>query len=100
MCSRAMFVRATAASGWRTLVASQRPPRPASIAIAATPARRKAQNAIAVRASNWVTGSPAGRAGPPAASRTAVAASAKAASPIGSPPTWTRSAQSPTWGDR
>ena len=61
---------------------------------------RKAQNAIAVRASNWVTGSPSASAGPPAAVAHRAAASAKAASPIGSPSTWTRSVQSTTWGDR
>ncbi len=100
MCSRATLVRITADPGCRTLVASQRPPRPASIAIAPTAARRKAQNAMAVSASNCVTGSPGERAGPSAAPRTAVAASANASSPSGAPPSWTRSVQSSMCGDR
>ena len=55
---------------------------------------------MAVSASNCVTGSPGDSDGPSAAARTAVAASAKAPSPIGAPSIWTRSVQSTMWGDR
>ena len=55
VCSSATLVSTTTLSAGRTLVASKRPPRPASITIASTLLRANTVNAAAVSTSNWVT---------------------------------------------
>src|SRR5947207_1043693 len=74
----------------RTLVASNRPPRPASTTATSTPAAANSESAAAVSVSNCVapTRSAAARTRPIAASK-----------PASSPPTWIRSLQPETCGD-
>ena len=60
VCSSPIEVSTVTREG-RTLVASSRPPSPASITPASTPAAARATNAAAVSASNWVTESPGSR---------------------------------------
>ena len=58
VCSRPTLVSTCTFEGI-TLVASKRPPRPASITATSTPRRASSENAAAVSASNWVTWSSA-----------------------------------------
>ena len=53
-----MLVSTTTRERASTLVASSRPPRPASTTAHATPAVANATRAAAVSASNWVTSAP------------------------------------------
>ncbi len=57
VCSRPTLV-STATGAASTLVASWRPPRPASTTAASTPRSASSENAAAVSSSNWVTRSP------------------------------------------
>ena len=78
-----------------TLVASRRPPSPASMTAYCTRAAAKATNAAAVSSSNWVTGpsSPAERSATSAACSVRSSAWVNASSEIGSPRIRTRSRQ-------
>ena len=75
------------------LVASRRPPRPASTTARSTPAAARATNAAAVATSNWVTASPSSsvRLTVRAASTVRSTAAAKAAGSISAPRSSTRS---------
>ena len=57
VCSNPTLVSTTTGAP-RTFVASQRPPRPASITATSTSRRASSENAAAVSSSNWVTRSP------------------------------------------
>ena len=91
----------TVASDGITLVASRRPPSPASITPTFTFAAARATNAAAVSSSNWVTGpsSPAARSAACAACSACSRASSKASAAIGSPPITMRSRQSARCGE-
>ena len=84
------------------LVASRRPPSPASIAAACTRADARARKVAAVAASNWVTASPSSRVRltPSAARATCSTASAQAAGATSSPWTSVRSDQRAACGER
>ena len=84
-----------------TLVASRRPPSPASITAASTRAAARATKAAAVATSNWVTTSPSGseRLTTSAASAVRATDALKASGAISSPWMRTRSAQREKWGE-
>ncbi len=84
-----------------TLVASRRPPSPASITATSTPASAKAVNETAMAASNWVIRSPSPKPASTAAiaSATRAVAAAKAAGAISAPSIRVRSAQRQTCGE-
>ncbi len=84
------------------LVASSRPPRPASITAAFTRARARATKVAAVAASNSVTTSPSSRVRltPSAALATCATASAQAPGVISSPRIMVRSVQRVVCGER
>ena len=89
MWSSETFVRTTTGAS-STLVASSRPPRPASTTATSTPASANEASAAAVSVSNWVAPvrSAAARTRPTAASKSASA-----------PSTWIRSLQPRTCGE-
>ena len=85
-----------------TLVASSRPPSPASITPNSTRAEARATKAVAVTASNWVTDSPSASVRLTTsidwATRSAAAANSPAS--ISAPPIRTRSDQRSVCGER
>ena len=101
VCSSAIEVSAVTFDGI-TLVASRRPPSPASITPASTLARARARSATAVPASNWVTRSPSSkpRSAASAASATSPTASANGSGSISAAPIRIRSDQRSRWGER
>ena len=85
-----------------TLVASSRPPSPASITPTSTRAAARATNAAAVSASNWVTDSPGSRLRSTVCTAWATrsTAAANASGSISAPRIRTRSRQRSSWGER
>ena len=98
VCSRAMLV-STTTGALTTLVASRRPPSPASSATASTPLSAKASRAATVSTSNCVV-SPSSPGSPATSVRTRSTAAANTGSSTGRPSTITRSVQPEMCGER